>query len=194
MTKKETKKIEEKVESKVESLEVKPEEVKGVSEENIAEELVSLSKEQLQELIDSVSALKKENEDIKKTSNILLQIADKRALSNYESRNKGEIQYDIKVRAMEVNGEEKIIVAWKTLKDRVYKDSDLRWKEEQTIKLYFLDGTTKDISLYDFNQRFSYVVCKKTGEMIDSVSGEIVLKLLRNDNGEEIEISTPYVN
>ena len=151
------------------------------------EELVTMTKSQLQKLLDDI-------DNVKKTNNILLQVADKRALSNYQSRNKGEIQYDVNVRSMDIDGEEKVIVAWKTLKDRVYKDSDLRWREEQTVRLYFLDGTTKDMSLYDFNQRFTYIKCKLIGEIKDSVSGETVLKLLRNDNGEEVQISAPYVN
>lgn len=160
---------------------------KGNEKKDVGEQLVTLTNDQLKKLIEDIK-------ELKKTNNVLLQVADKRALSNYQQRNKGEIIYDIKIRALEVDGEQRIIVAWKTEKDRVYKDSDLRWKEEQTVKLFFLDGTTKILSLYDFNQRFTYINCKKIGEVRDSVSGEVVFKLLRDDNGEEIEISAPYVN
>jgi hypothetical protein len=176
-----------------------PETVESKVEEIVAtpkEELVSPKPESkpqgsnpepqvnLGELVQMITELKKQN-------SMLLEVADKKALSNYYQRNQKDVPSMIRIRSIDGG----VIKSWKTIENDVYKDYNTgRWTEKQTLEVDFFIGESKKYNLVDFNRRFEYIECTKVGQIIDDISGSVTLKLKRSDTGEEISIDVRYVN
>jgi hypothetical protein len=138
-----------------------------------------------------LSQILKKIEELSKTNKMLFECVDKRALERYYQRNQKEVPSNIRVRKIDGG----LVESWKTLENDVYKDYGTgRWVEKQTIEVKLFNGETKTYNLVDFNRRFEYVDCVKTGQVIDSELGSTILTLKRSDNGEEIKIDVKYVN
>ena len=148
------------------------------------EEMIKMPKAELENF-------KKELNDMREMQKVLMSISDKKALALYHQRNKEKLPSEVGLRML--NG--KIITGWRTKEDLgAYKEPlSQRWIEKQTIELLFEDKTTLELELQDFNRKYEMVTCKKVGEIRDEV-GNVALKLVRLDNGQEYTVGVQFVN
>lgn len=146
-------------------------------------EIVSIPSEKLREILDTIEKLQESNKK-------LIAVADLNRLDRYEQmeKNKNKIVHTARLRFFEG----KPIVAWLLTKDEVFKDTNGVYHETQMVKLFFNDGTEKEMSYID-SERF---VTKKEGEIISrkqDQSGNETVELRFND-GEVIVVDTRYIN
>jgi len=138
----------------------------------------------LEEMQKQLAALKKQND-------MLLQVADKKALARFYDRNQDEVPKEVKLRT--ING--KVIVGWRTTKDEVYKDSHTGfYKEIQEVEVLYEDKTTEAMALTDFNRKYEYVNCRRTGILTDEKTKKTAFKLERIDTGKPYVIAVEFVN
>lgn len=130
---------------------------------------------------------------------LLTAIADRKRLSAYRARHKEKIVPEVSVRVMEVYNEEtketqeKVIMAWRSLSNRVYQDpTTKRWLEDQRIKLFYQDGTSEEIPVLNFYRNYKSIPCMQIGQIEEK--GQVSLKLRRKDNDEELIVGTSFVN
>lgn len=134
--------------------------------------------------------MNKQMAEMKKMSEMLMQIADRKALAMYYSRHKTEVPKEVRVRT--IAG--KVIIGWRTIQDEVFQDPLTRgWKEIQIVELMYEDGTTEQMPLMDFNRRFEHIKCQRLGVINDEASGKTAFKLVR-PNGQELTIAVEFVN
>jgi len=143
---------------------------------------------------DVLSKLIGDIEDLKKQNQMLVEVADRKSMAHWMQRNKGDIPTIIRIRRID----DKIVVGWDDMKpnsNTVGKDpKTMGWVEKQEVMLRFQDGTKYSYGLLDFNQRFEYIPCKKLGSYQDDITGELVFKLEIIETGEQLEISSLFVN
>ena len=129
-------------------------------------------------------------EEMTKTTNMLLQVADKKSLATFYARNKHKLPTEVNLRML--HG--KIIIGWRSIVDEVYLDPQTKkWVENQEVEVLFEDNTVAKMPLMSFYRDYQQVLCRKTGEKTDA-QGNIALMLTRLDNGKEYVVGTPYVN
>lgn len=158
-----------------EATSLKPEEKKG--------EVVSVPKALLESLQNNIAVLQKNEE-------LLMQVADKKQLALYYSRNKKDLPPIVKLRMMN----NKVILGWRTIQDDVFEDSTTgRWKEIQIIELIYEDGEKEKIALRDYVRRYVYAEAKVL-ETVKKEDGAVVLKVERKDNGKVYEVGVQYIN
>ena len=154
--------------------------------------IVKIDKNQFNRLLEDM-------EEMKKTNEMLMETADKRAVARYHSRHQTKLPKTVKIRILPIEEKgkliRKVIMGWRTVKDEVYKvPGTMNWREDQVIELIFEDGTKKEISLLDFNRVYEHIICKRIGVIEDEGTGLVSFKLIREDNGKEITIGSAYVN
>lgn len=127
----------------------------------------------------------------KQQIDMLLQVADKKALGNYYARNQKDLPKT--VRLNELDG--KVIMSWAMVKNEVYKDSiTLRWIEMQVVALTFEDGTTLELPYTDYVRRYIQEDAKILSRTNDEITGKLKLKVARLSDGKEYEIGVEYIN
>jgi len=157
------------------------------------EEKVEVPKSLLETIQQELSNLKKDNE-------MLLQIADKKSLGNYYSRHQQKLPARVKYRTIAIMGEggekiDKIVVGWKTIRDEVYKDPlTLRWREDQAVKIIFEDGTDVDMPLVEWIRRYESKLGTVVSKITDEITGELSVKIKKDDDGKEISLGAQYLN
>lgn len=142
--------------------------------------------ELIKSLISKVDELAKQNE-------MLLQVADRKALSTYYSRNQKNLPKIARLNV--IDG--KVIVGWKLSANDVYKENiggNYIWRERQTIKLMLEDNSEIEMSYSDYIKKYQQVESKIISRTEDEVTGSIRLKLVRIDNGKEYEIDVAFIN
>ncbi len=149
-----------------------------------SEEMVKVPRTFFQDLQRQIAELKKSND-------MLLSVADKKSIALFYQRNQGELPKEVKLRVMG----DKVIVGWRTTRDEVYQDPVTRvWREYQDVELVLEDGTTISMALLDFNRKFTYVTCRRTGIVKNEETGDEAFTLIRLDNGKEYTIGSQFVN
>jgi hypothetical protein len=147
----------------------------------------------LKEIKEELAKLKKDNE-------LLLQIADKKALGLYYSKHQKRLPGRLNYRVMPVSKddgtiEKKMVVAWKTLKDEVYRDAKTnRWVEDQVVKLIFEDGTSLDMPLMNWYRQYELKPATVISKSTNETTGMVSLKIKRDEDGKEVELNVLYVN
>lgn len=147
----------------------------------------------LKEIQEELAKLKKDNE-------LLLQIADKKALGLYYSKHQKRLPGRLNYRVMPVSKddgtiEKKMVVAWKTLKDEVYRDAKTnRWVEDQVVKLIFEDGTSLDMPLMNWYRQYELKPATVISKSTNETTGMVSLKIKRDEDGKEVELNVLYVN
>jgi hypothetical protein len=148
------------------------------------EDKVELSKNQFDELNKRLKQLEKNNE-------LLINIADKKALSQFYQRNQDDLPKEVNLR--EIDG--KVVLGWRMIKDEVFFDPGIKtWIEDQQVAVLFEDGKKQEMSLTDFTRKYVLIPCSRIGIMKDERTGKEAFKLSRKDNGKEYTISVEYVN
>ena len=148
------------------------------------EETVSLNKTQLDQLMQQM-------EDMKKMNAMLLEVADKRALSHYYSKNQKELPSNIRLRT--IDG--KLVVGWRCISNSVRQNPLTGvWNEDQRTEIIFEDGTRKEMTLLDFESQKVMIDTTKVGMITDTESGKVALKLRRVDNNAELLVAVEFVN
>ena len=139
---------------------------------------------------DTIEVSKGLLESMQKEIEMLKQVADKKSLAQYYSRNQKELPKVVKLRLMEG----KLIVGWRTIQDEVYEDSGThRWVEKQVVELMYQDGKTEQMPLRDFVRKYTTIESTVLST-ITTQEGNEAVKVQRKDNNDILEIGTKYIN
>jgi len=151
------------------------------------------------EAVDSIKFLQEQLADMQSKISLLEKVADPRKLALYHQREGKRGPSIVDVRAMDIEEDgkvkEKVIVGWRTVSNDVYLNPDTKREVvNQTIEIMYDDGKKEEMSLRNFVLRYKRISCKKMGEeTMDGVEFPI-LRLVREDNGEEYRIGAQFVN
>lgn len=156
------------------------------------DEQISVSKSQLEEMMKRLQAVEKDRD-------LLLQVADKKQLGLYYSRNREKLPSKVFLRTMDVikDGEKttKVIVGWKTIQDEVYQDPlTMRWMEKQKILVMYEDATTEEFHLMDYVRKYKQVVAEVKKKTTDEETGDVALEVVRLDNQKVYNIGIQFIN
>ncbi len=138
---------------------------------------------------DSLEGLLKKVEKLEKDRDLLLSVADKRALAMHYQRNQGDVPKNIKLR--QIDG--KVIIGWRNVKDDVYDTGNNKWVEDQQTELLFEDKSSKIMRIKDFERLHKKVMCERL-EVINGEKGDISFKVKRKDTGKVYVINACFVN
>lgn len=135
-------------------------------------------------------------EDLKKRDDIigdLVKAADQGRLSKVRSQKEGPIVRQVHITLSQ--DRERMVVGWKTIEDKVYKDVVKGlYHEIQVMRVFFDDDSKKDMSYELFTRlRDNRVSCDVVARTEDD-KGNIVFKLKRLDNGKVLELDQAFVN
>jgi len=142
--------------------------------------------ELIKTLLGKVDELSKQNE-------MLMDVADKKALSAYYSRNQKALPKIVRLNT--IDG--KVIVGSKMIRNDVYKENiggNYIWREKQSVKLLFEDGTEGEMSYSDYVKAYQQVEAKVVSKTEDEATGGLTLKVVRTDNGKEVSVGVEYIN
>jgi hypothetical protein len=148
--------------------EVKQEDTKAQS----GPEMVQISKEELEKLKGLIPAV----EQLQRDNQTLLAVADRAKLQEFQERQKAPGNKVVKLSTyMGDDGKRKVIVAWKKLKDEVYKGTNGNTVEDQSMEIAFDDNTTKELPLKTFYR-----------DTADKIKAEVL-----EDKGDAFKVRTP---
>jgi hypothetical protein len=139
-------------------------------------------------------------EDLRGARDMLLQVADKKQLSQYYERHRGKLPGRVNLRAMDFFDEKgikttKIIIGWRTIQDEVYQDPvTLRWGEKQRVELLYEDGTRGEFWLMDYVRRYRQIEAEVRSRKVGEVTGDVALEVVRLDNQKSYTIGITFVN
>ena len=146
------------------------------------------NKEENQDVLES---LQNEIEELKKQNQMLLEVADKKALAGYYTRHKESLPSQVKIRVIDGN----VVLGWKMVKDEVYKDpATMRWIEIQKIKVLLENEKAIELDYMDFVRRYEYVDARIISRVKEEGTNREALKVERIDTGQEYVIGIEYVN
>lgn len=137
-------------------------------------------------LLDEVAVLKQQNE-------MLIQVADRKALGNYYARHQKQLPKIVRLNL--ING--KVILSWLMTDNEVYKEAignTFMWKEKQTVTLNLEDKTILEMPYIEYTRKYTQVEAKVISRITDENTGELKIKVGRIDNGKEYEIEIRYIN
>lgn len=155
------------------------------------EATVEVSKSFLENLSNQMKTLTEKTE-------LLEKIADKRQLARYYQRNQNKLPSKFGLRL--IDG--KVILGWRMLEDKGSYKHLLTgaWTESQTLELIYnvkdKEGKleTQQMQQREFVRRWTRVEATLVSKKEDAVSGNLILELKRDDNGEKVNIDVRYVN
>ena len=157
------------------------------------EDMVSVPKSQLEEMMERIKAVEKDRD-------LLLQVADKKQLGVYYSRNRDKLPSRVMLRVMDFMDKDgrksdKVILGWRTTQDEVYQDpATMRWVEKQKVELLYEDGTAEELWLMDYVRKYKQVEAEIKSKTTDEVTGNVALKVVRIDNQKEYTIGVNFIN
>lgn len=164
-----------------------PEEPKG-------EGLVAIPQKQLDELMQGLA-------DLRKDRDMLLQVADKKQLATYYQRHQEKIPSKVMLRTFvdPNDGKTKVVLGWRSVKDIMESESmpggATRWTEDQRCELLFEDGKSSgEIMQRKFNRDYKQVEAEVRSRVVDEVTGNVALKVVRLDTGKEYTIGVTFIN
>jgi hypothetical protein len=167
-------------------IEEEPKEVLGNSKPEPQVEEPKMDSALIKALMDKVDELAKQN-------SMLMEVADKKSLSTYYSRNQAKLPKSVRLNL--ING--KVIIGWKMTQNEVYKENiggTPVWREKQSVKLTFADGGEFDMNYFDYIKQYQQIEANIISRTEDEVTGEMLLNVARTDNGEKVQIGVQYVN
>ena len=150
------------------------------------EETLEVSKSLIESLQKDISAMKEDRD-------MLMQIADKKQLSNYYAKHQTKLPKVVKLRMMDG----KVIMGWRTLKD---EDNPNTINPRnvvnriQEIEVVFEDKTKAKYSYPDYVNQYTTTKAKVLSLSTDEQTGNVAFKVARLDTGKEYEIDVRYLN
>jgi hypothetical protein len=142
--------------------------------------VVAVNKTTMDALLEKLT---KQEEDIK----MLKEVADKSRMFNYEAKH---ADYSLKTAKISIyNG--RPVMAWRTVKDEVYQDSQGRWHESQKMEIITEDNTRKELDYIDFVREV-----KKVDAIIMSrfVTPEGKAMMRVDYQGKQVDLDESFVN
>lgn len=140
-----------------------------------------------------IKALMTKVDELAKQNDMLLEVADKKSLSTYYSRNQKSMPKIVRLNL--IDG--KVIIGSAMTKNEVYKENiggNYIWREKQNIKLTFQDGTESEMPYSDYVKNYQQVESKIISRTEDEVTGEVLLNVARVDNGEKVLVGVKFIN
>lgn len=153
-------------------------------EQESKEEMVSVSKS-------SIEDLQKQIAEMKEKQGMLEQVADKKQLAAYYSRNKKKMPKIVQLRLFN----DKVVVGWRTVENEVYQDPNTNaWKEKQSVEVVYEDGKMEKLQYLVWIRGYKHVEATIMSTKTDEKTGNDILKVRREDTGKVYDISVLYVN
>ena len=138
-------------------------------------EMVQVPKEQFEKLMSLIPAV----EQLQKDKDTLMAVADRAKLQEFQERQKAPGNKIVKLSTyLGDDGKRKVIVAWKKLKDEVYKGTNGNTVEDQAMEVLFDDDTKKELPLKTFYR-----------DTADKTKAEVL-----EDKGDSFKVRTPEGN
>ncbi len=145
-------------------------------------EMVQVPKKTLDAVLKRLDTLEDDNK-------LLKSVADKGRMARVEQlRAQGKLVKSVRIGKIDGN----FVVGWKLVKDDVHFDSEGRLVEEQIIKVFFEDKTSKEMNVRSFANSMEHIEGEVTMEGKDR-DGNISLTVLLPD-GKEISIGQNFIN
>lgn len=145
--------------------------------------------------------------------------ADSNRLEQFDRKKRGRaaIERYVRLNVRDIKegdiSKQKVLVGWKTIIDRVEKNSNTGvWSETQIVEVTYEDGTKEQMSYMDFAQNTHFVnaviikrerqepILDDTVEDIDGnpliveSPGEEFITVKRSDNGKEYRLNSSFIN
>ena len=143
-------------------------------------EYVEVPRVEMEEMMKKVRKLEEEQK-------MLREVADRSRLATWEEKNRGEIQRTVSLRTLRG----KVILAWETVENSVYKDNNGNFQEKQDVKVHYSDGTEEVVTYRTFGLDFGKVPVAIVSR--SEADGNVMLKV-RTEDGEEYEVSQAFIN
>lgn len=147
---------------------------------------IEIDKESYKSMMDEIKGLKQKQE-------ILMQTADKKSMARYMQQHKEDQPQIMKLGKMDG----RVIVGWTTEKNKVGKNENGAWFEEQITKVIFDDGSHRILPYKQFVENYSKFNCKRIGVEHDEEKDKIYYKLEsleENTMGETYKVENRFVN
>lgn len=145
-------------------------------------ETVEVPKSQLDQLMTDVAKLKSDNE-------ALTFAADRSRLQAFQERQKTPGNRVVKLLTFVADdGVRKVVLAWKKVKDDVFKGANGAWVEDQVYEIVMEDDSKKEIPLLTF---FRNTADKIKAEVIEEKTDSFKVK---TPEGKEYLVGKMFVN
>ena len=126
---------------------------------------------------------------MRRNSEMLLKIADKKALARFYQKNKKDLPLLVHLRSIN----NKIIVGWdKMPANDVRRIKKNEWVENQKVKVIYEDGKKDEMTYLQFKDSYVLVPCKREG--LVQRGNMTAFELTRLDNGQKYTIDVKFVN
>lgn len=123
----------------------------------------------------------------------LMSIQSKNDLNKIdEMRKAGKLVKSVKIRRVPTEDGPKYVIGWKTLQDEVFMSPEGRLIERQQVEIFFNDKTSKELTMRQWATLPEYMPFEVTRESKDGDGSTFFT--VRNDEGQEFEINSIYVN
>lgn len=144
-----------------------------------------------------VENLQKQMKKMEEKQTMLEKIADKKQLARYYQQNQEKLPSEFLLRT--IDG--KVILGWRMVEDKGSYQNALTgaWTELQTVELVYETKKddkfeTQQMPHRDFIRRYVTVTATLVSKTQDEKSGNLILKVKRNDNDRVYNIDVRYVN
>lgn len=139
---------------------------------------------------ETVAVPKSTWEAIVKKIEMLEQVADKARVMNFLQKNPLTPNARI-AKVTKING--KIVKAWASEKNEVYKDMSGHWHEDQFVSVVFEDNSSAKMSLTEFYRMTTEKVDAEIVSKFSTPEGDEMIRLRLPDN-REIDLDIKFVN
>jgi len=161
--------------------------IKEVKPKQTESEMITIPASDLEDIKKMLSDLRRDND-------MLLQVADKKQMSAFYQRNKGKIPTRVQLRIYDG----KVVLGWQSTTDipPQIDPATGRWNAEvQKCRLVFEDGSTsEEMYQVQFTRNYKQAEAEVVSKIVDEVTGNVALKVVRLDNGKEYTLGKSFIN
>lgn len=140
--------------------------------------------------VENVSVPKATWEAIVKKIEMLEQVADKARVQSFLQKNPLKSNARI-AKVTKING--KLVKAWATEKNEVYKDMSGHWHEDQFVSVVFEDNSSAKMTLTEFYRLTTDKVDAEIVSKFSTPEGDEMIRLRLPDD-REIDLDVKFVN
>lgn len=119
--------------------------------------------------------------------------ADRGRLVAFDSMRQKPVNRSVKLSTLEVEGVRKVIMAWRLVKDDVFKGPNGAWVEDQVVEVLFEDDTKQRLSLVDFYRKTQQKISASIISREADASGRETFKVECED-GKTRVIGVQFIN
>lgn len=137
-----------------------------------------------------------EYRELKQKLDTVYQATDRGRLASVEGRNPKKLPTVVKLSTLDAgNGARKVVMAWRVVKDEVFKAPNGAWVENQIVEVLFEDNSKLELPLIDFYRKTAIdrITARVVSRQRDEETGAETFVLACED-GKERTIAGTFVN